>query len=410
VCVVCFTLLAFLLAATIGDPCSPHPSERGSNDAPVAEGQRPLHNPHTPNGLGLTYFESFEHCTLAHGLAAGRSSSSPSSLSPPSPPVAQEISSAVNHQAGESETTQATSWMHAQGSGTRGRFSLLSLKALLSAGDEEDLVAWHHDDQLRALVLLDAGERSAVSRVLPCSFSLRALAAENMSVSRRRSTMSKSDEKEAGKEDTEEEAKREEREEREEKEDQGDKEEEKKETEEKVDVEESRHEERTLGESIHRGKCRFHGGEESAPALLLAVQYELRQLEPLRCGGAYLKLLESVRLDQRHFDQHTDYTLMFGPDRCGAEDRVHLILQRADPRDPSQRLELHLRDPPPMSTSSGEDQFAHLYTLLLGDEGSYAILGDGHLLRCGHLLTDLVVHQQAEAHSDKVGQRLVGDH
>lgn len=43
----------------------------------------------------------------------------------------------------------------------------------------------------------------------------------------------------------------------------------------------------------------------------------------LDCGGAYMKLLaDSPDLDITKVDGSTPYVIMFGPDKCGLDDKV----------------------------------------------------------------------------------------
>lgn len=53
------------------------------------------------------------------------------------------------------------------------------------------------------------------------------------------------------------------------------------------------------------------------------VQYEVKMDEPLSCGGAYIKLLEeSATATLADFNNDTPYVIMFGPDKCGATNKV----------------------------------------------------------------------------------------
>ena len=46
--------------------------------------------------------------------------------------------------------------------------------------------------------------------------------------------------------------------------------------------------------------------------------------EGLECGGAYLKLLkEDAALHAEEFSNASPYVIMFGPDKCGATNKVH---------------------------------------------------------------------------------------
>lgn len=61
----------------------------------------------------------------------------------------------------------------------------------------------------------------------------------------------------------------------------------------------------------------------------LIVQYEVIFQEGQECGGAYLKLLsvDSKHKDLREFHDKTPYTIMFGPDKCGNDHKVIIILR-----------------------------------------------------------------------------------
>lgn len=53
------------------------------------------------------------------------------------------------------------------------------------------------------------------------------------------------------------------------------------------------------------------------------VQYEVKLQKNLDCGGAYLKLLTyDPTFSQADFKDDTPYTIMFGPDKCGADSKV----------------------------------------------------------------------------------------
>ena len=48
------------------------------------------------------------------------------------------------------------------------------------------------------------------------------------------------------------------------------------------------------------------------------------------CGGAYLKLLsDSPDLNPAGFRDQTPYTIMFGPDKCGNDNKVRTALTAA---------------------------------------------------------------------------------
>lgn len=55
----------------------------------------------------------------------------------------------------------------------------------------------------------------------------------------------------------------------------------------------------------------------------LIVQYEVKFNKIVDCGGAYIKLLEyNENFDQTNFTNETPYIIMFGPDKCGTNEKV----------------------------------------------------------------------------------------
>ncbi|NXQ60515.1 CLGN protein, partial [Anthoscopus minutus] len=56
----------------------------------------------------------------------------------------------------------------------------------------------------------------------------------------------------------------------------------------------------------------------------LIVQYEVNFQKGIDCGGAYIKLLSSTNeLNLDYFFDKTPYTIMFGPDKCGEDYKLH---------------------------------------------------------------------------------------
>ncbi|KAK5990649.1 Calnexin-like protein [Cladobotryum mycophilum] len=55
----------------------------------------------------------------------------------------------------------------------------------------------------------------------------------------------------------------------------------------------------------------------------LVVQYEVKLQKGLECGGAYMKLLrDNKALHQEEFSNTTPYVIMFGPDKCGHNNKI----------------------------------------------------------------------------------------
>ena len=54
------------------------------------------------------------------------------------------------------------------------------------------------------------------------------------------------------------------------------------------------------------------------------------------CGGGYIKLLSHDKnFDLRQFTDKTPYTIMFGPDKCGSDSKLHFIFRHVNPKNGS---------------------------------------------------------------------------
>ena len=64
----------------------------------------------------------------------------------------------------------------------------------------------------------------------------------------------------------------------------------------------------------------------------LVLQYEVALQDGLECGGAYLKFFTADdSFDGSAMSEKTPYSVMFGPDKCGTTNKVHLILRHENP-------------------------------------------------------------------------------
>nr|5HCF_A Chain A, Calreticulin, putative,Calreticulin, putative [Trypanosoma cruzi strain CL Brener]5HCF_B Chain B, Calreticulin, putative,Calreticulin, putative [Trypanosoma cruzi strain CL Brener]5HCF_C Chain C, Calreticulin, putative,Calreticulin, putative [Trypanosoma cruzi strain CL Brener]5HCF_D Chain D, Calreticulin, putative,Calreticulin, putative [Trypanosoma cruzi strain CL Brener]5HCF_E Chain E, Calreticulin, putative,Calreticulin, putative [Trypanosoma cruzi strain CL Brener]5HCF_F Chain len=107
----------------------------------------------------------------------------------------------------------------------------------------------------------------------------------------------------------------------------------------------------------------------------LVVSFSVKHEQDLKCGGGYIKLLPSM--DPEKFHGETKYWLMFGPDRCGSQNRVHIILHyNGENREWSKRI----RFP--------EDKLTHVYTLHIAADNSYEFFLDGESKAKGQLEED----------------------
>ncbi|KAF2118546.1 Calreticulin family-domain-containing protein [Lophiotrema nucula] len=116
----------------------------------------------------------------------------------------------------------------------------------------------------------------------------------------------------------------------------------------------------------------------------LVVQYEVKLQNGLECGGAYMKLLQDNKaLHAEEFSNASPYIIMFGPDKCGATNKVHFIFRHKNPKT-GEYEEKHLKNPPMariVKTST-------LYTLIVKQDNSIEIKIDGESVRNGTLLED----------------------
>ncbi|CAA2935212.1 calnexin homolog 1-like [Olea europaea subsp. europaea] len=104
------------------------------------------------------------------------------------------------------------------------------------------------------------------------------------------------------------------------------------------------------------------------------LQYEVRLQNGLECGGAYIKYLrpQGDGWIPKEFDNESPYTIMFGPDKCGATNKVHFILKHKNPNS-GEYIEHHLKYPP----SVPSDKLTHVYTAILKSDNELRILVDG---------------------------------
>lgn len=116
----------------------------------------------------------------------------------------------------------------------------------------------------------------------------------------------------------------------------------------------------------------------------LVVQYEVKLQNGLDCGGAYLKLLkDNAALHAEEFSNASPYVIMFGPDKCGATNKVHFIFRHKNPKT-GEYEEKHLKNPPMARIV----KTTTLYTLIVKPDQSFEIKIDGESTRNGTLLED----------------------
>ncbi|KAF5743636.1 hypothetical protein HS088_TW08G00221 [Tripterygium wilfordii] len=116
----------------------------------------------------------------------------------------------------------------------------------------------------------------------------------------------------------------------------------------------------------------------------VVLQYETRFQNGLECGGAYIKYLRPQETGwmAKEFDNESPYSIMFGPDKCGATNKVHFILKHKNPKS-GEYVEHHLKFPP----SVPSDKLSHVYTAVIRPDNELRILIDGEEKKKANMLS-----------------------
>ncbi|EFA78842.1 calnexin [Heterostelium album PN500] len=104
----------------------------------------------------------------------------------------------------------------------------------------------------------------------------------------------------------------------------------------------------------------------------LLVQYEVKLQNGLDCGGAYIKLFQDTEnFDVEQVNGNTPYSIMFGPDKCGSDNRIHFIVQSKNPITKTFQEKL-IEAKPAVKT----DTLSHLYSLHIKPDNTFVIYLD----------------------------------
>ncbi|UYV62748.1 CANX [Cordylochernes scorpioides] len=120
------------------------------------------------------------------------------------------------------------------------------------------------------------------------------------------------------------------------------------------------------------------------------LQYEVQFQNGQECGGAYIKLLsQSSDLDLHTFTDATPYTIMFGPDKCGVDSKLHFIFRHRNPKSGKQE-EKHWKRATtvPKLEDIFKDKKPHLLTLILMPDNTFEVLLDKRSVHKGSLLEE----------------------
>jgi len=119
------------------------------------------------------------------------------------------------------------------------------------------------------------------------------------------------------------------------------------------------------------------------------AQYEVKFQNGQECGGAYVKLLSQTgKRDLGAFFDKTPYTIMFGPDKCGNDQKLHFIFRHKNPVN-GEFEEKHAKKPTKPIDAFFSDKKTHLFTLVIMPDNTWEIYVDQDLVNSGSLLEDM---------------------
>ncbi|GAV03160.1 hypothetical protein RvY_13628 [Ramazzottius varieornatus] len=94
----------------------------------------------------------------------------------------------------------------------------------------------------------------------------------------------------------------------------------------------------------------------------LVIQFSVKHEQNIDCGGGYVKVFPSD-LDQKDLHGDSPYLLMFGPDICGpGTKKVHVIVNY---KGTNHLIKKNIR--------CKDDEYTHVYTLILNTDGTYVV-------------------------------------
>uniref|UniRef100_A0A4W5QN75 Calreticulin n=1 Tax=Hucho hucho TaxID=62062 RepID=A0A4W5QN75_9TELE len=109
----------------------------------------------------------------------------------------------------------------------------------------------------------------------------------------------------------------------------------------------------------------------------LVIQFTVKHEQNIDCGGGYIKLFPAD-LDQADMHGDSNYNIMFGPDICGpGTKKVHVII--------NYKGKNHLIS---KDIRCKDDEYTHLYTLILNPDNTYEVKIDNKKVESGSLEED----------------------
>ncbi|NP_999643.1 calreticulin precursor [Strongylocentrotus purpuratus] len=109
----------------------------------------------------------------------------------------------------------------------------------------------------------------------------------------------------------------------------------------------------------------------------LVIQFTVKHEQKIDCGGGYAKIFPAD-LDQEDMHGDSPYNIMFGPDICGpGTKKVHVIFNYKG-KNLLIKKDIRCKD----------DEFTHLYTLIVKSDNSYEVRIDNEKAQAGNLEED----------------------
>jgi len=122
---------------------------------------------------------------------------------------------------------------------------------------------------------------------------------------------------------------------------------------------------------------RFEKAMPSNEGKTLVVQFTAKHEQNIDCGGGYVKVM-AEGADLADFHGETPYHIMFGPDICGYDKKkVHVIFTYKG-KNLLIKKDIRCKD----------DEYTHLYTLILKPDNTYEVLIDNEKAQDGKLEED----------------------
>jgi len=122
---------------------------------------------------------------------------------------------------------------------------------------------------------------------------------------------------------------------------------------------------------------KFDKTMESNEGKPLVIQFSVKHEQTIDCGGGYAKVMADDA-DLADFHGETPYYIMFGPDICGfGTKKVHVIFNYKG-KNLLIKKDIRCKD----------DEFTHVYTLIVNPDGTYDVLIDNESAQKGTLEED----------------------